>query len=209
MIDTWLSWCVRQPGPKWKQSYSNYPSRQLGQIMGLVLHSAGGSISSTFNELEKPFRQASWTCSVAKSGASYQHYPLEAITWHCGKRGSWNNPGNVTLWGIEFEGGPPSNVSEPLTIEQESTSVSIIVEAYKLSYLFKSNPPLTRVNLFEHKWISATACPSGRFNWPKLISLAETQLGLSKPAPDEGLLDRVILLEQQMGKLIRWQATKL
>lgn len=169
MINTWLPDVVRQLGPGWKQGYVGFPRRKLSEILGEVDHSAGGGLQATFKELNRRFRKASWTFTIAKSGRKFQHYPLESITWHCGKRGDWNTPGNVTLVGIEHEGGAPGNESEPLTWEQEGASVKLSHDIRRLCSRVRANAPMPRVNLFEHNWLSATACPSGRINWNKKV----------------------------------------
>lgn len=120
-----------------------------------------GPLSAAFGELDRASRQASWHFSVAKGGQVYQHYPLTAATWHCGSP-HWNQ----RLVGIEHEGGPVGNESEPLTTAQREASVRLvrwIARECGWSRLER------RVNLWEHNEVSPadrpTACPSGRIPW--------------------------------------------
>lgn len=169
MSETWLSWCTRRDGPMEKQDYWNVKGRRLDQILGEVKHSAVGSLAGTFGELDKLERQASWHFTVAKEGQVYQHYPLEAITWHCGKKGARNIPGNVSLIGIEHEGGAPGNLSEPLTPAQLTATIRLSSDFRRLCPKIGAQVPMTRLNLWEHRWLSTTACPSNRIPWDTII----------------------------------------
>ncbi len=215
ITETWLPWVVVKPGPDWKQGYSGkYDRRRLDQIIGEVDHSAGGSGSSAWRELTRKLRQASWTFFIWKDGTVDQHYPLQAITWHCGLRGGWSTPGNVSLVGKEFEGGGPGNVSEPLTFEQKVSSARITADVRALCPKFRSRPLAIKVTLFEHKWLSATACPSDRVYWDGHISAVKSLEAVVAPpeAPPVDLapIYKVLAaLRVEVDKLNKWRASKL
>lgn len=143
---------VQEPGPSWKQGY---PPVFRNACRGVVCHSMVGSYSGAMSRLDSTDR-ASWHFSVTKGGQVYQHYDTEAITWHAGTP-QWNQ----RLIGIEHEGGGPGNESEPLTVAQRDASVAL-VHWLAQQHAF---PLVVRVGLWEHRWLSQTACPSGRIPW--------------------------------------------
>lgn len=163
MVETWLPFCVKRPGPAWKTGYPSVPSRTLAEIEGEVDHSMEGYRGGAYAVLDGP-RQASWTFSIYRSGPPEQHYPLEAITWHAGLPGDRRNDtsliGNLTLVGKEHEG-----VREDLTPSQLDWSLKITQAIRDLCPRVRANPPALRVNLWEHNWLTATSCPSGRIPW--------------------------------------------
>lgn len=155
MTALWYPDAIRRLGPPHKV----YAVENM--LTGAVLHSMVGPLSAAFGELDRASRQASWHFSVAKAGLVYQHYPLTASTWHCGSP-HWNQ----RLVGIEHEGGPVGNESEPLTTAQREASVRLvrwIARECGWSRLER------RVTLWEHNEVSPadrpTACPSGRIPW--------------------------------------------
>ena len=166
---TWLSFCARRPGPSWKTGYGT-GDRTLAQIEGVVDHNAEGSISGLYSVLDGP-RQASWTFSIPKVGEPIQHYPLEKITWHAGLPGDRRHDtsliGNLTLVGKEHEGV----AGEPWTENQLHWSAKIDVALRALCPSFGKNPPTLRLNMWEHRWLSATSCPSGRNPWNAKFAL--------------------------------------
>jgi hypothetical protein len=173
MTETWIPGFDRAPGPPEKQGYYLLPRRGLNFIEGDVKHSAEGSMAGLRGELWRPGRRASWHFSIPKaalrSGApGEQHYPLEAIAWHCGVKGDIDTLteliGNVTLAGIEHEG----KAGEPLTAHQVRATVAI--SRFLREHTFAgTRPPALAVNLWEHAWLSATACPSGRVPWGAIV----------------------------------------
>lgn len=160
---------ILAPGPQAKQGYHAYPSPQNKE--GFVLHSMVGDYPSAQARLMGNDR-ASWHFSVLRSGAVYQHYDPRAVCWHCGVVGDADSltaaVGNVALIGIEHEGGPMGNVSEPLTRAQIDATVALQAWCYQV--LPELKPPALRASHFEHNWLSATACPSNRIPWPEIIS---------------------------------------
>ena len=166
---TWLSFCARRPGPSWKIGYGT-GDRTLAQIEGVVDHSMEGSISGAYSVLDGS-AQSSWTFSIPKVGEPVQHYPLEKITWHAGLPGDRRQDtsliGNLTLVGKEHEG----IAGEPWTENQIYWSARIDVALRVLCPAFGANPPTLRLNQWEHNWLSATSCPSGRNPWNAKFAL--------------------------------------
>ncbi|KKN21879.1 hypothetical protein LCGC14_0921080 [marine sediment metagenome] len=166
---TWLSFCARRPGPSWKVGYGT-GDRTLDEIEGVVDHSEEGSQAGAYSVLDGP-EQSSWTFSLPKVGEPIQHYPLEQITWHAGLPGDRRHDtsliGNLTLVGKEHEG----SAGEPWTANQLHWSAKIDVAVRALCPAFGANPPTLRKNMWEHRWLSATSCPSGRNPWNAKFAL--------------------------------------
>jgi hypothetical protein len=104
-------------------------------------------------------------------GEPVQHYPLKSITWHAGLPGDRRQDtsliGNLTLVGKEHEGV----AGEPWTENQIFWSAKIDVALRALCPAFGANPPTLRLNMWEHNWLSATSCPSGRNPWVEKFTL--------------------------------------
>jgi hypothetical protein len=170
MTETYIPWATRRPGPWAKTGYPSASTRTLAQIEGEVKHSMEGSLQAGFGELDKLTRQASWHFSISKIGLLYQHYPLEAVCWHAGGPGDMQADtaliGNLTLIGVEHEGV----AGEPLTPAQLATTIRLSEDVRGLCPLVGMFPPTLRRNLWEHGWLSQTACPSGRIPWPTIIA---------------------------------------
>ncbi len=178
---TWLSFCARRPGPEWKTGYGT-GDRTLAQIEGVVDHSMEGSMAGAYSVLDGP-RQSSWTFSIPKVGEPVQHYSLQKIPWHAGLPGDRRTDtsliGNLTLVGKEHEG----KKGEPWTENQVFWSAKIDVALRRLCPAFGANPPTLRLNQWEHNWLSATSCPSGRNPWAtkfKLIKEWEDEMNQSE-----------------------------
>lgn len=171
MAATWLPFCIKRLGPSWKQGYPSVPLRTLAEIEGEVDHSMEGYRGGAYAVLDGP-RQASWTFSIYRSGPPEQHYPLESIPWHAGLPGDRRQDtsliGNLTLVGKEHEG-----VREDLTASQLDWSLKITQAIRNLAPRVKANPPTLRVNLWEHNWLSATSCPSGRIPWQAFLNMED------------------------------------
>ena len=166
---TWLSFCARRPGPEWKTGYGT-GDRTLKQIEGVVDHSMEGSLAGAYSVLDSP-TQSSWTFSIPKVGEPIQHFELTKIPWHAGLPGDRRHDtsliGNLTLIGKEHEG----KVGEPWTENQTYWSAKIDVACRALCPAFGANPPTFRLNMWEHNWLSATSCPSGRNPWDEKFKL--------------------------------------
>lgn len=159
MTETWLSFATRIPGPPSKYGYSARRTRTLGEVVGEVKHSMEGSYLSARRRMEDPGQTASWHFSILKSGEVAQHYPLEYITWHGGMTA------NFFHVGIEHEGV----AGEPLTEAQYQGTLAISHALRTMCPTIGRQPPDRRINLREHNEFMATACPSGRIPWDRLI----------------------------------------
>ena len=156
---------IQSPGP-----FEKRYTQQNAQI-GVVLHSAEGSIQGTIGELNKLSRRASWHFSISKKGEVYQHYSTTISCWHAGCFSA-----NTKLIGVEHEG----KVGEPLTEEQAIASIELVrwmQEQLGWGALERG------VNLFEHNEVwdwdednaGSTACPSGRIPWNRYLEDAMTE----------------------------------
>src|SRR3990170_3680820 len=173
MTETWLDFAIKRPGPPWKQGYSGAPRRELSEIEGEVKHSAEGGMAGTLATLDAP-QQSSWTFTLGKDIA-YQHYPLEAITWHTGLPGDRRTDtsliGNLTLIGVEHVDWP----DDVLNANQLYWSAELTKAFRRLCPHIAARPPALRVNLWEHNWLSPTSCPSGLIPWERKIALLQEE----------------------------------
>jgi len=190
MAETWLSWCERVDGPSWKQGYASVKTRALPDIKGEVKHSAEGSYLALLATLNHPTRTASWHFSVSKSGHVAQHYPLESVCWHAGGFSQ-----NLNYIGIEHEG----KAGEILTTAQVLATVHISLDIRRLAGL--TAPPAIKINLWEHNWLSATACPSNRIPWTVIISKIKSE---EEEKEEESFLSA--LSDEQQKKMYHWLA---
>jgi len=180
MTDTWLPGCIRRPGPPSKRGYGGVVRRELAEIEGEVDHSTEGSLIAALGELDKLSRQASWHFTVDWDGTAYQHYALEDICWHCGlpgdRRFDTSLIGNMRLIGIEHvDRLPDGTMLATLTPAQLATSVRISQEIRDRCPRVAANPPALRLNMWEHNWLSATACPSGLIPWAAKFAAVQGQ----------------------------------
>ncbi len=161
--------------------------RTLAQIEGVVDHSMEGYMAGAYSVLDGP-KQSSWTFSLPKYSEPIQHYSLQKIPWHCGLPGDRKQDtsliGNLTLVGKEHEG----KKGEPWTENQVFWSAKIDVALRQLCPAFGANPPTLRLNQWEHRWLSATSCPSGRNPWGAkftLIDRLEDEMALDEARVQE------------------------
>jgi hypothetical protein len=180
--DGWFDWMRREPGPPDKV-YS-----QTNAVDFYVAHSAVGYYGGWASRLFSKARDATgrYTSYAAASahgwipydGACIQHYPLTASCWASGSREA-----NTRGVAFETEGGAPGKESEPLTAAQKQAMRRILgdIASWKgVSNRFWRRPTNERdlnATLYEHRECvrfgsSPTACPSGRFPWTELMSLA-------------------------------------
>jgi hypothetical protein len=152
-----------------------------------VDHSMEGSLAAAYSVLDGP-QQSSWTFSLPKVGEPIQHYPLEKISWHAGLPGDRRQDtsliGNLTLVGKEHEGV----AGEAWTANQLHWSAKIDVALRALCPAFGANPPTLRLNMWEHRELTATSCPSGRNPWAAkfaLINELEDDMALTDGEKDE------------------------
>ena len=159
MASRYYPGAIQRPGPAGKV----YPN--VNTVEGVIMHSMQGnyepgatsvlydeSVSNT-----NAYRAACWHFSILRDGTVYQHYALDACPFHAG-----NGVDNRRLIGIEHEGGPPWNLSEPLTEAQIVAGIALVRWIAQQAEW----PDLARhVRLLEHNETTATVCPSGRIPW--------------------------------------------
>ncbi len=164
MAQLWFPGAKRIPGP---------PGRVSGPQQnkhGVVIHSMVGTGRPT-----DPGQQNSWQIGIFKDGVVEQYYPVTAWCWHSGDR---DDPGsdisnNRDLWGIEEEGGPNGDESEPWTGPQLRSTARVVAWGRREGHVKNL---ITRSGLWEHNWISPTSCPSGRNPWGLLIPMVKNLL---------------------------------
>ena len=205
MSDTWLPFCVPELGPPAKRGYNGVPTRRLDEIEGEVKHSMEGTVAGAVGRLmtpltNDPYTQASWHFSVPKVGKPRQHYALEAVCWHAGlpgdRRFDTSLVGNLTLLGEEHEDYPDNK----LNANQVHWTIEISRAVRALCPRVAARPPTRRLNLWEHRELSATSCPSGLIPWDSIIAaLEEDDMGMTpqQEAAFAALKARVANLEQK------------
>lgn len=172
MTEVWYPQAVSRPGPSGKV----WPIQN--SIDGIIEHSMQGSLAGAYSVLDDEstnsqgaYVAASWHFSIAKDGAVYQHYALNLSPFHAGSKTQ-----NLRLIGVEHEGGPPGNLSEPLTEAQIASSVDLAKWIAQQGEFDLSRDDANRT-LYEHNNVSATQCPSGRIPWDRYFA----------PPPPQGL----------------------
>ena len=160
----WYPGAVRRPGPTGRVSGPPQPKH------GAVYHSMVG--------LGRPEDTAnSWQFGVFKDGHVEQYYVVTAWCWQSGDR---DDPGsditnNRDLFGIEHEGGPAGNESEPLTAKQLAATIELTKWAVAEGHIHKLTRTGPHRGLWEHNEMRATACPSGRIPWRIIIQRAQKE----------------------------------
>jgi hypothetical protein len=113
MSDGWCPFAIPCPGLAEKTGYSGKDKTHAK--VGVVLHTMEYESTPEWNDATTLHnalfsgREASWTFSICKfmnGSILYQHYPLDAVTWHAGYQG------NLWLIGIETEGIAPGKFTE-------------------------------------------------------------------------------------------------
>lgn len=166
-------------------------------------HSTEGPLQAAFGVLDGP-RTASWTCTIDWDGTAYQHYALEDICWHAGlpgdRRFDTSLVGNITLRGIEHVDRLPNGmILATLTPPQLATSTRITQEIRRHCPRVAASSPTLRLNMWEHNWLSATACPSGLIPWAaKIAGLEEDDMTPAQEAELRQLRIDVNTLAAQM-----------
>lgn len=174
IIDGWLDWAIRMPGPMKKTNRDKWGNPYPNAAKGIALHSAEGYAGTLLDlAVNGPL---SWHLSNLFDGRLIQHYPFTVQTWHA-------NVANPFLIGMEDEGKTPEDPT--LNDLQIGNAVNVIAE---LS-LWKGWAPRrpndeddTHHTLWEHNEVvriggSGTACPSGRIPWDTILA------GLAPAAP--------------------------
>ncbi len=162
-------------------------------------------MAGAYSVLDGP-RQSSWTFSLPKYSEPIQHYSLEKITWHAGLPGDRKQDtsliGNLTLVGKEHEG----KKGEPWTENQLHWSAKIDVALRQLCPAFGANPPTLRLNQWEHNWLSATSCPSGRNPWSEKFALInEWEVEMLDQADKDWIRTQLTSVVAQVRKTLKEQ----
>ena len=145
-----------------------YGSDDTHLRQGMVFHSMEGSLAGAFGRMDipldasNPYTQASWTFSVGKDGTVYQHADTDDITW---TNGSYE--ANKRFWGVENEG----RAGEPLTEPQYQGLLGLVRWIYPAHGLgFVRQQTAWEHNEMGRFGSAATACPSGRIPWERLLT---------------------------------------
>ena len=174
MSELWFPGAVRLPGPARKTSGESWPK------LGVVMHSMEGWWAGSLAVLRNVRRKAdgsfpgSWHFSNLRepdrNGISlYEHYPIDMIVWHA-------RHSNRRYVGVEHEG----KVGQALTELQISNDVGLVrwlKEVCEWGDLSRARP---EGNMVEHQEVGiehgyATACPSRRIPWIKIMVRAEKE----------------------------------
>lgn len=169
---------VQRPGPAGKV----WPD--VNTVAGVICHSMQGnydpgalSVLDDESLTDNHYRAASWHFSILRDGTVIQHYALNASPFHAG-----NHAANARLIGIEHEGGPPDNLSEPLTAQQTVASVALVRWiAQQAGWAMARH-----ITLLEHNETTSTVCPSGRIPW-KWYYPEEDEMDVTKLTGSEGI----------------------
>lgn len=215
IVDGWLDWAIRVPGPPDKR-YS-----QPNVARGYVPHSAVGfyagwesRLFSTERDSDDPTRYSRYAAAsvhgwIAYDGSVIQHYPFTVSCWASGNRHA-----NTNFVAFENEGGPPGDESERLTAKQIAANVRIMRElsAWKD---WKPSRPKNRTDrtatLYEHHecvrlWGgNATACPSKRIPWQRMLRTLKDEGDMTpnqSPLPEEEPMLRLVSTHGFYGKFV-------
>lgn len=177
------------PGPTLKRGYYS----AAGELQtsspknGIICHSMVGSVDNALARLELspwvPRGDASWQFSVTKTGKVLQHYDSLDVCWHAGSRVR-----NFLTIGIEHEGGPEGNESEPLTPAQLAASVDLVSWLCDQHGIPQVRDTNTLAGLLEHNQVYATACPSGRIPWEEYTTMDFTDKN-----------------KQEIAEIVKWE----
>lgn len=183
--DGWVSWALREPGPASKVNGGT------NGLLGLAWHSAEGFEAGMKSVLNGP-RRASWHFSNMLDGRLKQHYPVFAQTWTSGS----NTPNNNAP-GTESEG----MAGTPLNDLQTANVVRLVkeFEAYTGQQATRDLDAWSKAGLVlvEHRecvrWGSAsTACPSDRYDWPRILAALEDDMATQQEIEQAKLRNAII-----------------
>src|SRR3990167_3900787 len=176
----WLDWAVREIPPHHPQLGPKVYS-QTNACNGFIPHSQEGYANSRNSRLfslrtvivngalrYSDYAAGSWNVYLPKQGLAIQHYPFTASCWTSG--GPYPNTHFSTC---ETEG----MAGEPVTEDQYNNLLRILREhsqEYGWTPKRPVNPGDVGASLYEHtecvRWGSAaTACPSNRIPWQRLL----------------------------------------
>lgn len=185
--DQWCPFAVREPG--YPQAHGYRGEQEPGHKAGTVYHSAEGHIS-TMRAIIAQAGEPSWTFSNPKTGRLIQHYGVGSHTWANGSLGA-----NVRYVSCESEGV----AGEPLTDSQVQNLIDL---TRWLKKRFGWTGLERGVELWEHRELAQTACPSGRIPWATIIAGAQEDEDMAAIDELRRDVDRLTLENQlQQGAL--------
>jgi len=163
----------RYPPALWKPVPSfGYPEATRGQLRangpkGAFFHDAQGWAHGALARFQNPANQGSAHIIINLAGPPHQFIDFDDAAWHAGGY----IPGlgtfaNLFHWGFEFEGGYPT--PEPINDHQVDVALDLC-RWLATEYAFKW-PAVRRVDLWEHREVYPTSCPSDRIRWPDIIA---------------------------------------
>ena len=169
---------------KWKPIPVNFNAGRGGKkVLAFVIHSAVGSANGAFARFSNPAQKASTHFMIRQTGEIIQYVDTANTAWANGVCNRFGGPDPQVPWlpdyynkrlgpnyvtiSVELEGGAEPNVREPLTPPQYIGLRRLTANVLEEEGL---GTALRHVNLLEHNQITATACPSGRVPWHRLIS---------------------------------------
>lgn len=173
-MEGFAPFAIRRPGPLWKQGYPGVGV--AGPKRGDVKHSAEGTNWDVIHDLLDGQARKSWQFTVGYDRTE-QHYPFMAHCWHAGDADDDGGVrANIDLVGIEHLGV----AGDPLTDYQVEMTVKITrwcAEQSNRTRYARYPTQLGVWTLAEHNQVSdtATACPSGRIRWLRIIAALEEQ----------------------------------
>jgi N-acetyl-anhydromuramyl-L-alanine amidase AmpD len=184
--------CLWIPSPNY-----GYPRGVLKQLAvkiqevnrsGEFWHSMVGSLVAAKHRFLNPAEEASAHFLFPRDGIPTQMVDSEDAAWHSG-----NYLANLHFHGFEFEGGAPGNLSEPLTDNQIEWGIKIthwLRDVHNSPKIY-----VRRETLWEHNEVQATACPSGRIPWARLISSLEDDM-------DEATVRKIAKQEAEFAVMV-------
>ncbi len=173
---------ARYPNAIWVSSPNfGYPRGVHGQLRtniqeanrgGEFWHSIVGTLAAAKWRFLNMSEEASAHFLFPQVGVPTQMVDSSDAAWHSG-----NYLANLHFHGFEFEGGAPGNYSEPLTDNQVEWGIKVarwLRETHGSPQIY-----VRRETLWEHREVQATACPSGRIPWARLINEWEDDMVLT------------------------------
>ncbi len=165
---------ARYSGAKWRPTTKHgYGSTDTNSVKRVIDHSAEGYRGGMFAVLDG-IRQASWHFSVMQNGEVYQHVDTGQISWGAGSFDANNGSINIEHEGVK---------GQALTSAQYSATLKLHAWIWPVHNL---GTPSRSTNLKEHKEFLATACPSNRIPWSRLIPDLKTALAPATPPTPVG-----------------------
>ena len=187
--DGWFDWCERVPGPPDKV-YAAVNSASIYLPHSAVGYYAGW-ISRLMSNQRRPNGQYTPYAAASvhlwfpqdSSVPPKQHYSIFKSCWASGSQ--YPNTNGVAA---ENEGGPPGNVSEPLTDYQVGLNTRAIQELSEFRG-WQPRRPISdgdkNATLYEHRECKRfgsdpTACPSNRIPWTKIFLGLEDDMSFTE-----------------------------